>query len=72
MYTKLTEEIQANGYQVYGIEIFRGGKTVFTHHFAPDICYPIYSAIKAVTSTAVGLAAVCAGMSGGLWCSTGI
>lgn len=56
MYTKLTEEIQMHGYQVHGIEIFRDGETIFTHHFAPNVRYPIYSATKAFTSTAVGLA----------------
>lgn len=56
MYTRLIEKIQTNGYQVHGIEIFRDGELVFTHHFAPDIRYPIYSATKAFTSTAVGLA----------------
>lgn len=57
MYTKLIEQIQANGYPVYGIEIYKDGETVCKHHFAPDIRYPIYSATKAFTATAVGLAA---------------
>lgn len=56
MYQDLTEEIVRRGLQVYGIEIFEGGKVTFKCQFAPDVRYPIYSAVKSFTSTAAGLA----------------
>ena len=56
MYQDLIEEIVRRGLKVYGIEIFEGGKVAFKQQFAPDVRYPIYSAAKSFTSTAVGLA----------------
>lgn len=56
MYQDLTEEIVRRGLKVYGIEIFEGGKVAFKRQFAPDVRYPIYSAVKSFTSTAAGLA----------------
>lgn len=56
MYQDLAAEIIKRDLKVYGIEIFEGGKVVFKHQFAPDVRYPIYSAVKSFTSTATGLA----------------
>ena len=56
MYQDLGAEIIKRDLKVYGIEIFEGGKVVFKQQFAPDVRYPIYSAAKSFTSTAVGLA----------------
>lgn len=57
MYTQLIDEIMQNKYQVHGIEVFQNGATVFSHYFDPDVPYPIYSATKSFTATAVGFAA---------------
>ena len=56
MVQNLAEEIIARGLDVYGIEMFEKGEVVFRKQFAPDERYPIYSATKSFTSTAVGLA----------------
>lgn len=57
MYQDLAEEIVKRDLKIYGMEVFADGKVVYSRQFAPDVRYPIYSAVKSFTSTAVGLAA---------------
>lgn len=56
LFERLAWEIETRGLEVYGIEVFEKGKIVYRRQFAPDVRYPIYSATKSFTSTAVGLA----------------
>lgn len=48
--------VEENNWPVYGIEIFYQGNVIEQHNFVPNIRRPIYSATKAFTSTAVGIA----------------
>lgn len=50
------KEIERNHLDVYGIEIMQNGNLIFKKSFTPDIRYPIYSATKSLTSTAIGIA----------------
>ena len=56
LFERLAWEIENRRLEVYGIEVFEKGKIVYRRQFAPDVRYPIYSATKSFTSTAVGLA----------------
>lgn len=56
-FDKLTKEIENRGLNVHGIEIFHNEKTILRHIFDVDVRYPIYSAAKSFTATAVGIAA---------------
>lgn len=56
-YESLIQEIECSRLHVHGIEIFRNGETAFKKIFASDRRYPIYSATKSFTATAVGIAA---------------
>lgn len=48
--------ITQNKLQVHGIRVLQDGELKASHDFVPNIRYPIYSATKSFTSTAVGLA----------------
>jgi CubicO group peptidase (beta-lactamase class C family) len=50
------KRVKDNNWQIYGIEIFFQGRIVDAYDFVPAQRRPIYSATKAFTSTAVGLA----------------
>lgn len=56
IFSKLIDEMEANHLNVHGIEIFQDQNTVFRHMWNADIRYPIYSAAKSFTATAVGIA----------------
>ncbi len=56
IFSKLIEEIEKNKLNIYGIEIFQNHNIVFRHMQRDDIRYPIYSATKSFTTTAVGIA----------------
>ena len=50
------KKVKENNWTIYGIEIFSKGRIVDAYDFVPVQRHPIYSATKAFTSTAVGLA----------------
>lgn len=50
------QTVEENKWELYGIEIFRHGKVIRKYGKNPSRRYPIYSATKAVTSTAAGIA----------------
>ncbi|MBQ7433379.1 MAG: serine hydrolase [Lachnospiraceae bacterium] len=54
--TALIHTLEEQKFPVHGIEVFQDGTVIEKHHFQADIRYPVYSATKSVTSTAVGLA----------------
>lgn len=56
MFENFIQQVELNNWPVYGIEIFHKGKVVDTYDFVPKERHPIYSATKAFTSTAVGIA----------------
>lgn len=56
MLKEFIQEVANNGLDVYGIRVIKNGELIAGHDFAPDIRYPLYSATKSFTSTAVGLA----------------
>ena len=56
-FDELTKEIENRRLNVHGIEIFHNGKVAFRRMFSDDVRYPIYSAAKSFTATAVGIAA---------------
>ena len=49
-------DIQANGWNVYGVEVYEGGNLKHTYGDTLDTIHNIYSATKAVLSIAVGIA----------------
>lgn len=51
------EEIKQNGWAVYGVEVYKDGKLLYEYGDTIGRRYPIYSATKAITSIAVGMAA---------------
>lgn len=57
MFDNLINDIKADNQKIYGFEVFQNGKIIFKHSFYPDLRYPIYSAAKTFTSTAIGIAA---------------
>lgn len=56
MLQELIKLISERQLQVYGIRVIQGGRLIGSYDFAPYERYPIYSATKSFTSTAVGLA----------------
>lgn len=56
-FKKLIQEIKKRHLRVHGIEILCDGEMVFKKAFDPDVRYPIYSATKSFTATAIGIAA---------------
>ncbi len=56
IFSELVENIEKSGLNVYGIEIFHDNNIVFRHMRSDDIRYPVYSATKAFTATAAGIA----------------
>ena len=56
MYESFAENIKERGLKVHGVKIFENGEEVLSQHFDEDKRYPIYSAVKTLTSAAVGLA----------------
>ncbi len=56
MFENFIQKVKDNKWPVYGIEIFYQGHVVDKYDFVPDKRHPIYSATKAFTSTAVGIA----------------
>lgn len=53
---KLIKETEKNNLNVHGIEIFQNNNIIFRYMRNKDIRYPIYSATKSFTATAVGIA----------------
>lgn len=51
------DDIKKNHWNVYGAEVYADGKLLHTYGDTTEHRYPIYSATKAVTSLAVGMAA---------------
>ncbi len=51
-----TEDIKKNNWNVYGVEVYSDGKLVHQYGDTREHRYPIYSATKAITSIAVGMA----------------
>lgn len=49
--------LKKNGLPVHGIQIVQHGRTLLSHHAAPDIRYPVYSAAKSILCAAAGIAA---------------
>lgn len=47
---------EKNAWKLHGIEVFQDGRVIHRYEKIPDRRYPIYSATKTVTSTAVGIA----------------
>lgn len=56
MLEKFIQRVKDNGWSIYGIEVFYQGQVIDSYDFVPTQRHPIYSATKAFTSTAVGLA----------------
>ncbi|MDO4302727.1 MAG: serine hydrolase [Bacillota bacterium] len=56
MFENIINQVTEKELKVYGIEVFHNGEVIFRHSFLPDVRYPIYSATKAFTATAVGIA----------------
>lgn len=56
MLKELIKTIERNHLEVYGVRVIQDGKLIASHDFKPVSRYPIYSATKSFTSTAVGLA----------------
>ncbi|MGN0614185.1 MAG: serine hydrolase domain-containing protein [Porcipelethomonas sp.] len=56
IYEQMEEEIRDSNLCVHGIEIFHNGQIEFRKAFDADVRYPIYSATKSFTSTAIGIA----------------
>lgn len=53
----MINEIERTGLKVYGIEVEAKGELIFRKMFGEDKRYPVYSAAKSFTATAVGIAA---------------
>lgn len=49
-------DIRKNDWNVFGVEVYKGGKLVHSFGDTTTTRYPIYSATKTITSIAVGLA----------------
>ena len=56
MFESFIHKVEQNNWPVYGIEVFYQDKVVNQYNFVPEARHPIYSVVKAFTSTAVGLA----------------
>ncbi len=56
MLEKFIQKVKDNNWSVYGVEVFSRGQIVDAYDFLPKERHPIYSATKAFTSTAVGIA----------------
>lgn len=56
IFYKLIKDIENSKLNVHGIEIFHNSDIIFRHMWHDDIRYPIYSATKSFTATAVGIA----------------
>ena len=56
LFSELIKDIETNNFNVHGIEIFQNNDIVFRHMWSDNIRYPIYSATKSFTATAVGIA----------------
>ena len=56
MLEKFIQKVKDNNWPIYGIEVFFQGRVIDSYEFVPTQRHPIYSATKAFTSTAVGLA----------------
>ena len=52
----LVRKLEEKRFPVHGIELFLDGTVIAKRSFQADVRYPVYSATKSVTSTAVGLA----------------
>ncbi|MGN6710313.1 serine hydrolase domain-containing protein [Anaerocolumna jejuensis] len=57
MFKDFIQKVKENTCPVYGIEIFYQGQVVDKYDFVPEKRHPIFSATKAFTSTAAGIAA---------------
>lgn len=55
IFSELITDIEKNNLNLHGIEIFHNNDIIFRHMLNDDIRYPIYSATKSFTATAVGI-----------------
>lgn len=56
IFSGLLKDIEKNNLNIHGIEIFKNDSIVFSYIKNKNIRYPVYSATKSFTSTAVGIA----------------
>ncbi|MCM1231317.1 MAG: hypothetical protein NC489_14445 [Ruminococcus flavefaciens] len=56
IFSDFIHDIEKNNLNLHGIEIFQNFDIIFRHMRNDDIRYPIYSATKSFTSTAVEIA----------------
>ena len=56
IFTEFMKQVEQEQLDLYGIEILREGRAIFRKMLRDDLRYPIYSAAKTVTASAVGLA----------------
>jgi CubicO group peptidase (beta-lactamase class C family) len=57
MFENFVRKVKENNWPVFGIEVFYNGHVTEKYDFVPEERHPVYSATKAFTSTAVGIAA---------------
>ena len=55
-FERFTEDIQKNGWKVFGTEVYKGGKLIHSFGDTTDNIHEIYSATKTVLSVAFGIA----------------
>ena len=55
-FSGFVEEIQENGWQVYGLELWQDGKPTAAYGDTQNTRYPIYSVTKSMVSIAAGMA----------------
>lgn len=55
-FTQFEKTVRENGWELHGIEVIQDGRLLYQYGNVSAERYPIYSATKAFTSTAVGLA----------------
>lgn len=55
-FTEFIKIVQENHWELYGMEVRQEGKLLYHYGNVTEVRYPIYSATKTFTSTAVGLA----------------
>ena len=56
-FQKFLDTVTENHWQLFGVEVYSGGRLIHDFHLEPVRRYPIYSATKTITSLAVGIAA---------------
>lgn len=56
MFESFVQRVRENNWPVYGIEVFHQGQVVNKYDFIPEKRHQVYSATKAFTATAAGIA----------------